>query len=149
MPVDLVVRPRESVGPLVFGATRAEARAAMPAVPTAFGGHDGETPVDAWHDFAVQVFYDADELVELVEVARDPEVRAVLFGEDVLALSCGAAIALIERHAAHDPEDPDLPDAWTFTELDLSLGRGGGGPEDEGCFTTLGAGRRGYYARRR
>ena len=147
MPTDFTVRPREAVGPIVFGATRAEARAAVPAVPTAFGGHDGETPVDAWHDFAVQVFYDADGRVELVEVARDAEARAVLFGEEILALPCGAAIGLIERHATHDPEDADLPDGWTFPDLDLSLTRGPGGPEDEGCFATLGAGRRGYYAR--
>ena len=147
MPTELVVHPRQSVGPIVLGATRGEARAAMPAVPIAFGKGPGETPSDAWHDFAVQVFYDADDRVEYVEIERGEEVRAVLFGQPVLELPCAAAIELVERHARHDPEDRDLPDGWTFPDLDVSLWRPHDGQEDAGCFAALGVGRRGYFAR--
>ncbi len=148
MAIEYVVRPHDCVGPIRLGASRGDARAAMPEVPTSFGKGPGDTPVDAWHEFALQVFYDADDRVEYVEVSRDADVVAVLFGQPVLSMPVCAVVELVGQHAPHDPEDPGLPECWTFPDLDLSLWRPHDGEEHEGCFATVGAGCPGYFARR-
>jgi hypothetical protein len=146
MATEYVVRPHEGVGAIRLGASRGEARAAMPEVPVAFGKGPGDTPVDAWHDFGLQVFYDDEDRVEYIEVSRDPDLRPLLFGEPVLSLPICAAVDVVSRHAPHDAEDPRLPECWTFPALDLSLWKPPDGEDDDGCFATIGAGRRGYFA---
>ena len=148
MTTSYVVEPHRGVGPVRFGMTRAEARAVMPAVPTAFGRGPGETAVDAWHDFVLQVFYDADDRVEYVEVERDESLQAVLYGEAVLRLPVDRALAHVCRHGDDQPEDDELPYAYVFPALDLALWRPHDGEEDSGCFASLGVARRGTLASR-
>lgn len=138
-----VVEPHGGVGPVRFSMSRAEARAAMPAAPAAFGRQAGETPVDAWHDFALQVFYDADDRVEYIEVERDEALQPVLYGEPILTLPVERALAHVRRYGHDQPDDDELPYAYVFCALDLALWRPHDGEQDTGCFTSLGLARRG------
>lgn len=143
-----VIEPHGGVGPVRFGMSRAEMRTAMPAVPTAFGRGPAENPVDAWDDFALQVFYDADDRVEYIEVERDDALQPVLFGEAVLTLSVHQALAHVCRHGDDQPEGDELPYAYVFPALDLVLWRPHAGEEDVGCFASLGVARQGALASR-
>ena len=142
------VEPHGGVGVVRFGMTRAEVRAAVPAVPTAFGRGPSESPVDAWHDFTLQVFYDAGDRVEYVEVERDEELQAMLYGEAVLACPVDRALAHVCRHGGDQPDADALPYAHVFAALDLALWRPHDGEEDAGCFASLGVARRGTLASR-
>lgn len=148
MATSYVVEPHGGVGPVRFGMTRAEVRAAMPAVPTAFGRGTGESPVDAWHDFVLQVFYDGDDRVEYIEVERDDALQAVLYGKAILALAVDRALAHVRRHGGDEPRRDELPYAYVFGELDLALWRPHAGEEDAGCFASLGIARDGTMASR-
>lgn len=128
--------------------SRAEVRGAMPAVPTALGGGTGESPVDAWHDFVLQVFYDADGRVEYIEVERDAAVQPVLFEEALLTLPVDRALAHVCRHGGKQPRRDELPYAYVFAALDLALWRPHDGEQDAGCFASLGIARRGTLANR-
>ena len=143
-----VVEPHGGVGPVRFEMSRAEARAAMPAVPVAFGRQPGETPVDAWHDFVLQVFYDADDRVEYIEVERDEARQALLYDEPVLLLPADRALAHVWRHGHDQPEGDQLPYAHVFPALDLALWRPHDGEGGTGCFASLGVARRGALATR-
>ena len=143
-----VVEPHRGVGPVRFGMSRAEVRTAMPAVPTAFGRGSGETPVDAWHDFVLQVFYDDDDRVEYIEIERDESLQPVLYGEAVLKLSVDRALAHVCRHGDDQPDDDELPYAYVFPALDLALWLPHAGEQDAGCFASLGVARRGALASR-
>lgn len=143
-----VVEPHRGVGPVRFGMSRAEVRAAIPAVPVAFGRQPGETPVDSWHDFVLQVFYDADDRVEYIEVERDEALHAVLYGEAVLMLSIDRALAHVCRYGKDQPEGGELPYAHVFPALDLALWRAHDGEDDSGCFASLGVAREGALASR-
>ena len=143
-----LIEPHGGVGRVRFGMSRAEAREAMPAVPTAFGRGAGESPVDAWHDFALQVFYDGDDRVEYIEVERDEELEAVLYGEAVLALPVDRALAHVCRHGHDQPDRTRLPYADVFAALDLALWRPHDGEEDVGCFASLGVARQETLATR-
>lgn len=145
---EYAIEPHGGVGPVRFGMSRADVRQAVPAVPTAFGRGPGESPVDAWHDFVLQVFYDEDDRVEYVEVERDERVRGVLYGEAVLALPVDRALAHVCRHGHDQPETAQLPYAHVFGALDLALWRPHDGEEDTGCFASLGVARRGALASR-
>ncbi len=143
-----VVEPHRGVGPVRFSMSRGEVRAAMLAVPTAFGRGTGDSPVDAWHDFVLQVFYDADDRVEYIEVERDEALQPVLYGEPVLALSIDRALAHVRRHGHEQPDCDELPYACVFPALDLALWRPHAGEQHAGCFASLGVARDGALASR-
>lgn len=148
-----VVEPHGGVGPVRFSMSRAEVRTAMFAVPTAFGRGTSDSPVDAWHDFVLQVFYDADDRVEYIEVERDEALQPVLYGQPVLTLSIDRALAHVCRHGDDQPDGDELPYAFVFPALDLALWRPHAGEEDAACFAALGVAREGAltsrFARRR
>jgi len=143
-----VVAPHGGVGAVRFGMSRAEVRAAMPDVPVAFGRQSGDAPVDSWHDFVLQVFYDADDLVEYIEVERDETFAALLYDEPLLLLPVDRALAHVCRHGHDQPEGDDLPYAHVFPALDLALWRPHDGEEASGCFASLGVAREGALATR-
>lgn len=142
------VQPHGGVGPMRFGMSRAEVRAAMPAVPVAFGRQAGDAPVDAWHDFVLQVFYDAEDCVEYIEVERDEALQARLYDEAILLLPVDRALAHVCRHGHDQPEGDQLPYAHVFPALDLALWRPHDGEEITGCFASLGVARPGALASR-
>ena len=143
-----MVQPHGGVGPVGFGMSRAEVRAAMPDVPVAFGRQPGEAPVDSWHDFVLQVFYDADDLVEYIEVERDEAFAALLYDEPILLLPVDRALAHVCRHGHDQPEGDELPYAHVFPALDLALWRPHDGEEDTGGFASLGVAREGALGTR-
>lgn len=143
-----MVQPHGGVGPVRFGMSRAEVRAAMPDVPVAFGRQPGEAPVDSWHDFVLQVFYDADDLVEYIEVERDEAFAALLYDEPILLLPVDRALAHVCRHGHDQPDDDALPYAHVFPGLELALWRPHDGEQDAGGFASLGVAREGALTTR-
>lgn len=143
-----MVEPHGGVGPVRFGMSRSEVRAALPDVPVAFGRRSGEAAVDSWHDFVLQVFYDADDLVEYIEIERDEAVAALLYDEPILLLPADRALAHVCRHGHDQPEPDELPYAHLFPALDLALWRPHDGEADTGGFASLGVAREGALVTR-
>ncbi len=145
------VVPHGGVGPVRLNMTRAECRAAMPGPPNVFRkGADDAVSTDAWHDNSFQVFYDANERVEFIELSEAPAIESLFDGVAVLRVPADEAVRHIERFAAFDPSDPELPYSYVFSALDLALWRPTL-PEDEHdpdgrTFSTVAVGVRGYFA---
>lgn len=96
-----------------------------------------------------QVFYDAFEHVEYIELSKAPDIEPVLEGVAVLSVPADVAVAHVERLATFDPSDADLPYGYEFPALDLALWR----PTvpqhqhdpDGRTFSTVGIGVSGYF----
>ena len=146
------VIPHVGVGPVRLNMPRAQCRAAMVEPPRVFRKTlDSAVTTDAWHRSSFQVFYDAAERVEYIELSKAPDVEPTVDGVAVLRVSAEEAVEHIGRIAAFDGSDPEWPYSYVFQGLDLALWRPTL-PEDaddaEGrTFSTVGVGVRGYFAR--
>ena len=139
----LDVEPHVGIGPLRLGAPRREAHFALPALPTALATEPGAPVAEAWHDFALQAFFDEEDRIEYLEVERGDELRPRLLGAFVLDLPCEDALAVLEGHALGE----ERPEGLVVPDLDLLLWR----PREESaehCFAAVGVGVPGYLERR-
>ena len=117
------VVPDQGAGPVRLGMTRQECRDAMPEAPEEFRklAEDPQT-TDAFHESSFQVFYDAADRVEYVELSRHGTAfRARFDGEPILELDADVAVALVARRAAGGTDDGGY--AYVFPTLSLSLWR--------------------------
>ncbi len=150
------VLPHEGIGPVRLGMSRAEAREAMEraGVPPP---EQVETSRDLYHHAAFQVSYDAFGTVEYIELGRDGPFGVRYLGVDVFTTPADELVALVAERAPYDPDDPELGFTYLFPALDLSLWRPvmpedceeEDEPDEYDCgrvFTTIGVGRRGYFA---
>jgi hypothetical protein len=140
-----VVHPRQGVGPVRFGMSRAEVHRVMPPERWAFrkvpaAAHD----TDAWYRNGFQVFYAGREpTVEFIELSAHSGCDVKYEGLDGFATAADELVRAIAATAAFDPAAPELGHAYLFPSLDLALWR----PTlDQQFFSTIGAGVRGYYS---
>ena len=146
------VVPHEGVAPVRLGMTRAECRGVMPEAPRAFRKGPGGGETDAFHSSAFQVFYDADDRVEYIELSRGRDVEPQIDGLSVLEVAADDAVAHVRRLGEFDADDPEVGYSYVFPDLDVALWRPVI-PEDEDdpdgrTFSTVGVGIHGYHARR-
>ena len=147
------VVPHEGVAPVRLGMARAECRRVMPEAPRTFrkGPGDGGG-TDAFHSSAFQVFYDAQDRVEYIELSRGPEVDPQLAGVSVLEVAADEAVAHVRRLAEFDADDPEVGYSYVFPDLDVALWRPvipeSDDDPDGRTFSTVGVGISGYHARR-
>jgi hypothetical protein len=146
--LDLDIRPHHGVGPLRLEMSRLECRAASGGTHSEFSKTvDAERTTDELFG-AVHVYYDDQDRVEYIEIARSADVRATFDGTPLLELAPAEAVAKVAAHAPFDEDDPELGCSYVFKALDLSLWRPvDDEDEPEGrTFMAVGIGRRGYYS---
>lgn len=140
------VEPHVGVGPIKLSMSRAAARAAMLAAGQTHVA-DTHAARDLFHRNSFQVWFDAGDVVEYIELSRDADFEATLQAVRILQLPVDQAVRFVERFAPYSTTDPELGWSYVFPMLDLSLWR----PVTEGpearTFATVGIGRAGYYAR--
>jgi hypothetical protein len=168
------VEPLKGVGPVRLGMTRIESRDAMSLPVEAF--QKGESPIltDAYLESTFQVFFDAADRVEFIELSSGGPCVAIYREVRVLELSADEAIALIAQQAPPVDEHGDATSV-VFPALELSLWRPfapyddgdeifdpdedwssagyeriepapDDSPRDGTTFATVGIGRRGYFS---
>ena len=104
-------------------------------------------PTDAWLNGGLQVFYGgAEGSVEYLELSRDSDFDAMLFGHSVFVTEAPRLVALIEKHAPFDKSDPELGNAYVFPDLELALWRPVAEFPEGRFFTSVGIGTKGYYS---
>ena len=151
MPAEYEVVPHVGIGPVRLGMTRAESRAALGQEAREFlKGPGDEVTTDAFHASSFQVFYDASERVEYIELSKSPEVEPIVFGEKILQITADDAVELVQRHAAFDESNPELGYSYVFPALELALWRPvvpESEDDEEGrTFSTVGVGVSGYFS---
>jgi hypothetical protein len=139
------IEPHIGVGPVRLAMTRNEARAAMLASSQSCQ-EDPHAKRDLYHRNAFQVFYDATETVEYIELSRGGDFDATFAGERILEIPADDAVRFVESFAPYSTSDPELGWSYVFPALDLSLWRPVTGGEEGRTFATVGVGRAGYYA---
>lgn len=151
------VLPHEGIGPVRLGMSRDAAREAMeragvPLPPVHLG-----TLRDDYHHAGFQVSYDASGMVEYIELYRGEPFTTLYRGVDVFTTPADEMVALVAETAPYDPDEAELGLTYLFPALDLSLWRPvtpedceeEDQPDEYDCgrvFTTIGVGRRGYFA---
>ncbi len=150
--VEYEIVPHQGVGPIAFGMSREQSRAAIGTEPETFrkSGQD-DTPADAYYHSALQVFFDKDQ-VEYIELSADESVTAIYRGHNVFGTKVQDLVDLVSREAPYDPDDPESGYSYIFPKPELALWRPVM-PEDEDdpegqYFLTIGIGRRGYFSAR-
>ena len=108
-------------------------------------GADSERLTDAYHDSAFQVFFDADDRVEYVELSSDRAFGVLFADARVFSTPARALVQLLEQHAPYDPDEWELGYTYTFPRLELALWRP---DKSQRNFSTVGVGRPGYFSER-
>lgn len=114
--MNLDIKPKIGVGPLQLGMTRAAVRAALEGrFDQISRARTLEYPTDVFFDSSLFAYYDADGLLEAVELARP--LSPMLDGVDLLSLGYTAACTLLRR------TDPALEtDTGGATSFGLGVG---------------------------
>jgi len=147
------VIPHVGVGPAKLGALRIEVRAAMPGEPSSFSkGLEPDHETDAWHNSAFQVFYTGDPpRAEYIELSGGCDIRAFYKRMSVFDTPADEAVAMVERDAPYDRNNPELGYSYSFPALDLCLWREiiPDSPDTEYglAFCTIGIGVKGYCSK--
>jgi hypothetical protein len=143
-----IVQPLQGIGPVQFGMHRADVRAAMNLPVESFQQTGAPAATDAYLESCFQVFYDAADTVEYIELSRGGSITAIYGALDIFVTEAEQVVEQIAQEAAVDETDPELGYSYVFPALELSLWR----PvlpeyEQEGrYFATIGVGRPGYYS---
>lgn len=108
---------------------------------------------DTYLNQGVQIFFDADNQVEFIELSKS--VTAVYHGFSVLGTIANNAIAEIAKDTPYDVSDPELGRRYVFPSLEMSFWRHAiPKPSDDSLeyagreFLTVGIGKRGYFSAR-
>ncbi len=122
----------------------------MPGTPSPFSKDGAAVSTDAFHESAFQVFYDADDRVEYIELSASDRMTALLDGEEVLVVPAEQVVENLAHRTPFDESDPELGYSYVFLELELAFWRPTL-PEDENgddgrTFATVGVGRPGYFS---
>lgn len=144
-------------GPVALAAPRSDVHRAMGRpnnVERLTDEHSSQNR-DFFHSNAFQVFYDARDRVEYVELSLDPTFRVVLQGRPVLLEPADQIITWAETLWRLDRTDKEFPYSAVFPDVDLAFWRPTvpepGAPIDtEGqtaglTFETVGVGIPGYF----
>lgn len=141
----LEIRPKEGVGPIRFGMTRAEVREHL-GQP---GGDDAERE---WYLKDMAIDFDTSGRVEFIEIAESENFRATFNGRCLLDLQADDAVAHLTAFAPYGEHDPELSYTYVFPDLQVSLWRAvvpdGDQDRDDPTgrrFEAVGVGRDGYF----
>jgi hypothetical protein len=103
--------------------------------------------VDTWHDFVLQVFYDADDRVQYIKSSATR--RCSRCSSERGAHAAGRSRpAHVCRHGQDTPDADAVPCAYVFSALDLALWRPHAGEENTGRCASLGVARHGALGSR-
>lgn len=141
------VVPLEGIGPVRLGMSRAQARVAMNLQSQIRTDHAHSPGIDFYHDNAFQVFFDAENRVEYIELAPESSFVAFYKGVRVHETLDPELLGVIEKDAEFDEDDSEIGYSYISPSLELSVWRPMLPDEGEnGCFATIGIGKRGYYS---
>ncbi|BDI33597.1 hypothetical protein CCAX7_56480 [Capsulimonas corticalis] len=146
------VIPLRGVLPIEFGMTRKEAREVI-GLPVSPYVRPSVSPYlsDTYLNRGFQVFFDADNRVEFIELRNS--VSAVYKGFSVLETKATSVVNSVSKDAPYDESDPKLGYRYTFPDLEMRLWRNHIAkeqydPDDYSgiYFLTMGLGKPGYYS---
>ena len=145
---NFVVVPMLGVDPVRLGMSRAQVHSALGVPEESFKKVSGSKyPTDAWFECGFQVFYsDADFTVNYIELSKDSNFNAALFGMDVFSTPTEELIARVQTRAALDESDPELGFSYIFPTLELSFWRPVPEEPEGRFFSTVGVGAQGTYS---
>lgn len=126
--------PFKSIGPLSFGASRADCHGKLRASFTVFRKVASADQTDAFDELGLHLYYDSDGNLEFVEGFAP---AAVSFqGVSFLGRDLAEIVEDIGRlgHSSNDPGD-----GVAFTDLGIAL------TDEDGVVTGVAAHRKGYY----
>jgi len=145
----LEVEPHVGAGPIKLGLSRREVRAVMGAPSRTYSKVPGAPLTDTYFGTDLQVYYDAGDRVECIELNGPGSINPTLRGRTLLFAPAEEVIDWMRGIADFDADDPELGYSYVYPGLDLSLWRPvvPEGPDDiEGLtFRSVGVGRLGYY----
>lgn len=145
------IEPHIGAGPIRLGQSREEVHGIMGAPFRPYSKVPGEPLTDTYFGTDLQVYYDAGDRVEYIELDGPGFINPTLRGRTLLFAPAEDVIDWMRGIADFDADDPELGYSYDDPALDLSLWRPviPGGPEDvEGLtFRSVGVGRLGYYGK--
>jgi len=137
--MQMEIRSHSGVGPIEFGMTRADVKAAMGITPRAFQkGHGAR--VDAFDDLLIHVYYDTADKAEAVEAGYSAPVA--FLGEQVLERPFSQVIQWLQRL---DPTIRVDPSGFTSFALGIWIYAPGARDSADEPVEGIIAFRRGYY----
>jgi hypothetical protein len=154
---EFTVIPLEKVGPVFLGMNRQQVRDVLNVPVASFKKTStSATTTDAFLEHTFQVFYDAKDCVEYIELSHGGPFLAFYKGVSVFETKADDLVSLISQDALVDLNDPELGYSFIFPALELSLWRASLPETDEDeeyedeenlglFFETIGIGKRGYY----
>jgi hypothetical protein len=149
MPQRFEVEPHVGAGPIKLGLSRGELRKLMGAPFRTYSKVPGEPLTDTYFGTDLQVYYDASDRVEYIELNGPRSINPTLRGRTLLFAPAEEVIEWMRGVSDFDADNPELGYSYIYPALDLSLWRPivPEGPEDvEGLtFRSVGVGRLGYY----
>ena len=149
MPQRFEVEPHVGAGPIKLGLSRGELRKLMGAPFRTYSKVPGEPLTDTYFGTDLQVYYDAGDRVEYIELNGPRSINPTLRGRTLLFAPAEEVIEWMRGVSDFDADNPELGYSYIYPALDLSLWRPivPEGPEDvEGLtFRSVGVGRLGYY----
>jgi hypothetical protein len=147
------IAPLKGVGSILLGMRREVSRNAMGTSPkTVRKSSAAESLTDAYNESAFQIFFDAKDAVEYIELSSGGPIPVIYKGIPVFETPADDLIEVISLDAPYDENDPELGYSYVFPLLELSVWRPviaeSRNDEDGRYFSTIGIGRKGYYSNR-
>lgn len=134
-----IIEPLVRVGPIALNMPRASVLATMGAPVYSEPRHD-------CFNSALQVVYDKQDRVQMVEIARALcPVRPRLYSIPVLEVIGGEAVQRLQRLHAVVTDNPEYPDTCLFPEIEVSLWREMTPERSDRPFDSVAVARRGGF----
>ncbi len=111
------IMPHKGVGPIQLGMSREKVHAIFGQPQTVYDQR--ETYLNGF-----MVDFDADNLVEFIELARSPHFRAELRGKCLHETPADDAVAFLSQFGATIETDTEPGYSYVFIDLQMSLWRG-------------------------
>ena len=145
------VAPLKGVGLILLGMSREASRSAMGVSPETFiKSSASDFLTDTYNDFGFQVFFDAKDTVEYIELSAGRPIPVIYKGISVFETRADDLIEIISLDAPYDENDPEFGYGYIFPMLELSLWRPvipeSRNDEVGRYFSTIGIGIKGYYS---
>lgn len=119
-PVEFVIEPHRGIGPISFGASRAEVVTAMAAIG---GGlpYARNPDTDCFFKNAFQVSFGDAGSADFIELCSGIPHAVLLDGRDVFDMSADELLSLVRRHEPEDAALSQPPHSYLFSGLILTL----------------------------
>lgn len=146
---EFTIEPLVGVGPITFGMTRNEAKAALARMGQRKAVARSRN-TDCYFRNAFQVSYDRDDRVEFIETAQSTAFQVLFHGKTLHDLPAEEAVQFVSQFAKYDRKRPEQGYTYVFPNLQLSLWRAvlpsADGDDSAGRhFEAIGIGKKGYF----